>query len=147
MANSFAEFFGFPKLQAPENSRPKFKPKMVGIPLQLHFFEPNSFSHRACGRDQFLHLRPWTIFNFSTFFPIFGFWFPFCTKPPDLIISQNSFVLVFMGYRTILVQYAAKMGIAQMCLCETKCQRVVSHHFWGVPTSLQDIERYGVSQR
>ena len=38
------------------------------------------------------------------------------------IVSQNSSVLVFMGYRTIIAQYVAKWGIAQMCLCETECQ-------------------------
>ena len=32
----------------------------------------------------------------------------------------NSFVLVFMGYRTIMARYVAKWGVAQMCLCETK---------------------------
>ena len=45
------------------------------------------------------------------------------------IISQNSFVLVFMGYCTIIARYVAKWGIAQMCLCGTKCQGGVSHHF------------------
>ena len=38
------------------------------------------------------------------------------------IVSQNSSVLVFMGYRTIIARYVAKWGIAQMCLCETKYQ-------------------------
>ena len=38
------------------------------------------------------------------------------------IVSQNSFVLVFVGYRTIIARYVAKWGIAQMCLCETKYQ-------------------------
>ena len=38
------------------------------------------------------------------------------------IVSQNSFVLVFMGYRTSLARYVAKWGIAQMCLCEAKYQ-------------------------
>ena len=51
------------------------------------------------------------------------------------IVSQSSFVLVFMGYRTIIARYVAKWGIAQMCLCEAKCQGGVSHHFGGVPTS------------
>ena len=37
------------------------------------------------------------------------------------IVSQNSFVLGFMGYHTIIAQYSAIWGIAQMCLCETKC--------------------------
>ena len=31
------------------------------------------------------------------------------------IVSQNSFALVFMGYRTIIARYVAKWGIAQMC--------------------------------
>ena len=41
------------------------------------------------------------------------------------------------GYRTITARYAAKWGIAQMCLCETKHQEGASHHFGGVPTSLK----------
>ena len=37
-----------------------------------------------------------------------------------------------MGYRTIIAQYVAKWGIAQMCLCETKyIWGGVSHHFGG----------------
>ena len=51
------------------------------------------------------------------------------------IVSQNSVVLVFMGYRTIVVRYVAKWGIAHICLCETKCQGGISHHFGGVITS------------
>ena len=47
MANSFREFFGlvFPGLQSPpKNSRPKFTPKHVGIPLKFHTFSsPKSF--------------------------------------------------------------------------------------------------------
>ena len=53
------------------------------------------------------------------------------------IVSQKSFVLVFMRYRTIIARYVAKWGIARMCLCETKYQGVVSHHFGGVLTSLE----------
>ena len=47
------------------------------------------------------------------------------------IVSQNSFVLVFVGYRTILARYVAKWGIAQMCLCETKYHRGYIAPFWG----------------
>ena len=36
------------------------------------------------------------------------------------VVSQNSFVLVFMGYRTVIARYVAKWGIAQMSLCEAK---------------------------
>ena len=53
------------------------------------------------------------------------------------IVSQNNLVLVFMGYRTMIARYVAKWGVAQMCLCETKCQGGVSHHFGGVLTSLK----------
>ena len=53
------------------------------------------------------------------------------------IVSQNNFVLVFMGYRTIIARYVAKWGIAQMRLCETKYQGGVSHRFGGAPTSLK----------
>ena len=55
------------------------------------------------------------------------------------IVSQNVFVLVFMGYRTIVARYAAKWGITvtQMCLCQTKYQGGVSHHFGGVQPSLK----------
>ena len=41
------------------------------------------------------------------------------------IASQNSFVLVFMGYRTILVRYIAQWGIAQMRLCEKGGYRTI----------------------
>ena len=40
-------------------------------------------------------------------------------------------MLVFVGYRTIIAQYVAKWGIAQMGLCETKYQGGVPHHFGG----------------
>ena len=53
------------------------------------------------------------------------------------IVSQNSFVLVFVRCRTIIARYVAKWGIAQKCLCETKYQAGVSHHFRGVLTSLK----------
>ena len=38
------------------------------------------------------------------------------------IVSQNSFRLVFLGHRTIIARYVAKLGIARMCQCNTKCQ-------------------------
>ena len=47
------------------------------------------------------------------------------------IVSQNDFVLVFMGYRTSIARYAAKWGIALMCLCETKYQGGGIAPFWG----------------
>ena len=53
------------------------------------------------------------------------------------MVSQNSFVLVFMGYRTIIARYVAKWGIARMCLCKTKYQGGVSHPFVGVLASLK----------
>ena len=52
-------------------------------------------------------------------------------------IAKLSRVLVFVGYRTIIARYVAKWGIAQMCLCETKYQRGVSHHFGELLTSLK----------
>ena len=57
------------------------------------------------------------------------------------IVSQNSFVLVFVGYRTIIARYVAKWGIAQMCLCETKYQGEVSHQFGGALTSVKKVSR------
>ena len=48
------------------------------------------------------------------------------------IVSRNAFVLVFMGYRTIIERYVAKWGIAQIRLCETKYQG-------GVLTSLKKV--------
>ena len=54
------------------------------------------------------------------------------------IVSQNFFVLVFMGYRTVIARYVAKWGIARMCLCKIKYQGGVSHHFGGVLTSLKN---------
>ena len=53
------------------------------------------------------------------------------------IVWQNFFVLVFMGYRTLIARYVAKWGIAQMCLCETKYQEGASHHLGGMLTSLK----------
>ena len=50
-------------------------------------------------------------------------------------------MLVFVGYRTIIARYVAKWGIAQMCLCETKYQGGVSHHFGGVLTSPKEVSR------
>ena len=47
------------------------------------------------------------------------------------------FVLVFMGYRTIIARYVAKWGIARMCLGKIKYQGGVSRHFVGVLTSLK----------
>ena len=47
----------------------------------------------------------------------------------------------FYGYRTIIARYVAKWGIAQMCLCETKYQGGVTHHFGGVQTSLKKVSR------
>ena len=46
------------------------------------------------------------------------------------IVSQT-LPCLFLWYRTIIVRYVAKRGIAQMCLCE------LSHHFGGVRTSLK----------
>ena len=53
------------------------------------------------------------------------------------IVSQNSFVFVIMGYGTSIARYVAKWGIAQMCLCEPKCQGGVSRRFGGVLASLE----------
>ena len=48
------------------------------------------------------------------------------------IVSQNCFfVLVFMGYRTIIARYVAKWGIARMCLCKIKYQGGGIAPFWG----------------
>ena len=46
------------------------------------------------------------------------------------IVSQNYFVVVFVGNRTIIARYVGKWGIAQMCLYETKCEGGVAP-FWG----------------
>ena len=40
------------------------------------------------------------------------------------------------GYRTTIVRFVAKWGIAQMCLYETRCHGGVSHHLL---TSLKDL--------
>ena len=37
-----------PVLQAPKHSRPRFKPKMVGIALQSQIFEPPDIFSRQC---------------------------------------------------------------------------------------------------
>ena len=53
------------------------------------------------------------------------------------IVSQNFFVLVFMGYRTIIARYVAKWGIAQMCLCKLSTKGVLTslkkyRAIWGI---------------
>ena len=58
------------------------------------------------------------------------------------IVSQNYFVLVFMGYRTIMARYVAKRGIAQMCLCKTKFQGGGGiAPFWGSPNLPEKLSR------
>ena len=47
------------------------------------------------------------------------------------VVSRNSFVLVMMGYRTVIARYVAKWGISQMCLCKTKYQGGGIAPFWG----------------
>ena len=46
-----------------------------------------------------------------------------------------------MGHRTIIARYVAKWGIAQMCLCETKYQGGVSHHFGGAVRLPEKVSR------
>ena len=57
------------------------------------------------------------------------------------IVSQNYFVLVFVGYRTIIERYVAKWGIAQMCLCETKYQGGGIAPFWGSANLPEKVSR------
>ena len=58
------------------------------------------------------------------------------------IVSQSSILCLFLwGIRTIIARYVAKWGIAEMCLCESKYQGGVSHHFGGAPTSLKKYRR------
>ena len=60
---------------------------------------------------------------------------------PVAIISQNSFVLVFMGCRTIIARYVAKWGIAQVCLCDAKYQGGGIAPFWGAANIPQQVSR------
>ena len=48
------------------------------------------------------------------------------------IVSQNDFVLVFLGYRTSIARYVAKWGIALICLCKKRHQAGVSHPVGGL---------------
>ena len=58
------------------------------------------------------------------------------------IVSQNSLVLVFVGYRTIIAQYVAKWGIAQMSLCETKYRGGGGFApFWGAANLPEKVSR------
>ena len=58
------------------------------------------------------------------------------------IVSQKYFVLVFVGYRTIIARYVAKWGIAQMCLCETsRAKGGYRMHFGGVLTLPEKVSR------
>ena len=52
-------------------------------------------------------------------------------------VSQNSSVLVFVWYRTIIARCVATWGIAEMCLFETRYQWGVSHHNWGAQAFLE----------
>ena len=54
---------------------------------------------------------------------------------------RNSFMLVFMWYRTIIARSVAKWGIAQICLSETMCHGEVSHDFGWVLTPLKKVSR------
>ena len=56
-------------------------------------------------------------------------------------VKQNSFVLVFMGYRTIIARYVAKWGIAQMCLCKTKYPEGGIAPFWGSANLPKEVSR------
>ena len=62
MANFDSEFFGlvFSRVSGhPKSSRPKFTSRIVGIPLQFHFLEPNIYSRRfsAYGGNQHVVTR------------------------------------------------------------------------------------------
>ena len=58
MVNFDSEFIClvFEGFRLPQNSRPKYTPKLVGIPLRFQFLEPKMFSRRfsAYGGDQCL---------------------------------------------------------------------------------------------
>ena len=57
------------------------------------------------------------------------------------IVSQNSVVLVFMGYRTTIARDVAKCGIAQMCLCRTKYQGGGLAPFWVSASLPENVSR------
>ena len=68
------------------------------------------------------------------------------------IVSQNAFVLIFLGYRTLIARYVAKWGIAQMCLCELSTKAGVSPFGGSAILSLslslfKSLAQDGVSQR
>ena len=46
---------------------------------------------------------------------------PTCSDTIAKLVAKL-LVLVFVGHCTIIARYVAKSGIAQMCLCTTKCQ-------------------------
>ena len=50
-----------------------------------------------------------------------------------------------MVYHTIIVVDVATWGIAQMCLCETKCQEGVSHLLGWVLTSMKGYRNDGIA--
>ena len=56
------------------------------------------------------------------------------------IVSQNLFVLVFMGYCTIVARYVAKWGIAQMCQCKTTCREGIAP-FWVCASLPENVSR------
>ena len=52
------------------------------------------------------------------------------------IVSQNSFVLIFIGYRTIIARYVAKW-VSHRCAFVKLSAKGVLRHFGGVLTSLK----------
>ena len=57
------------------------------------------------------------------------------------IISQNFFVLVFLGYRTSIARYVAKWGIALICLCKKKAPKGGIAPCWGIAGMAEEVSR------
>ena len=62
------------------------------------------------------------------------------------IVSQYLFALAWKGYHIIIARYVAKCGIAQMCLCEPKCQEGYRTILGECQPPVKNIAKYGVSQ-
>ena len=110
-----------------------------------HSLEIREFlAHRACmywNRKLNLdppYLIPWffsvDVLAFFAWPPLEAQWRYFSYSAMLVaIVSQDSSVLVSVVCRTIILPCIAEWGITEMCLCETKYQKGISHHFGSLP--------------
>ena len=105
--------------------------------MELHFFRALNFQ---ISEPEIWQKSPFQR-NLRGFLVNFGLWkIFFRTLENGHSIRHQSIPPLsasrFMGHCTIIAQYVAKWGIAQMCLCQTKYQGGGISPFWGSPKNL-----------